>query len=1053
MNLYSEIKKDNRIKYGTNYEKVLNIIINQYSDRTHFIYEILQNAEDACATYIKFDLHKEFLEIRHNGRPFNTSDIQGVCGIADGTKDDGTRIGHFGIGFKSVYCYTDKPCIYSGDYCFKIVNQLFPEEIEKRDDVLHDETCMILPFDKAEVTSQVAYKEINHALKNKITSESIIMLNSIENIKINVEDDPDSIEIDKKKYSLQDDNVYSLSLHSTTKNSFNKTKIVEIDTDYLYFTDAEKDATSVVFRVEGKELKEIKHSKIYAFFPTAKEAHQKFYIHAPFDTTPARDNFKEGAEYGRHNIELVDRIGDLIWFAFTWMRDKGYLTAKGLNSVFPVYEYEHGDIFYNIYEKAVDIIGEEYIIPTNVPGEFKKIKDICIPSRENLLDVFGDEDVRTLTGKNNISWISKEFLSDSFKDVRTFLNDNFSVTKYEWKDLVNRFDNRYLEKKSIKWLEKLFNRIDKICTNDDVYYQKFIDVRKIPFIRTAKGRQICARDKDNNLLVYLNNPDIAEYRIDSECLNSTIIKRFYEDILKVPNYDINQQAIEKVLPKYDKPLNIAVNRAVVKENIADLKIIEKALNVNLDLIEELRNKYLVTDGKSWYRPSEIYIPSQDKRLGYSLLRGIKELKFLSNMYFDDTVMGIKPDENFYRKIGCNYGLKIKRASILEYREYVKRYLGSSEAKALNVKIFSKNYTSAKIEWDIFFDGFPDVFKQMSISRSINICKFLNSVVNQFDIQGEIVGADDKNYSGRNVESAEIYSVIGMMLAHEKWIYTNDSDEPYSPLEISKTAIRADYKVAPRLIDLLPFKEENNALMDYINELYDNKADADMVKRCLENPENLYKMAQAFAKNEARANAKEKKSIRDLIESADRKQKEINDRQDDIEVRPISEKALEKRQEKLEEEFAASLDNFVYVQKNLRFTARECNKEERMFLEEEYGGVCQICGEHILKYNSEPYYEAVKIIKASNAPDILRDSRKYGWDSLCLCPNCAARYKHSSKRISDLYDQVMSIDVELDSDDTIDINIELPEGEKRQIRYSPRHFLALKEAFKIFADIK
>ena len=125
MTLYKTISEENRIKYGTESERILRIIINQYSDRTHFIYEILQNAEDAGATHVKFHLERERLVIYHNGRPFDEKDIEGVCGIANGTKEDGTRIGHFGIGFKSVYCYTEKPHIYSGKYHFVIKNQYF----------------------------------------------------------------------------------------------------------------------------------------------------------------------------------------------------------------------------------------------------------------------------------------------------------------------------------------------------------------------------------------------------------------------------------------------------------------------------------------------------------------------------------------------------------------------------------------------------------------------------------------------------------------------------------------------------------------------------------------------------------------------------------------------------------------------------------------------------------------------------------------------------------------------------------------------------------------
>ena len=127
------------------------------------------------------------------------------------------------------------------------------------------------------------------------------------------------------------------AMRTTVKNYATKKQRIT-DANYLFFTDAEQEATAIIFKVDGKELKAVKNSKIYAFFPTAKEAHQNFYIHAPFDTTPARDNFKEGAEYGKHNIVLVKAIGELIWFAFQWMRDHHYLSVSGFNTVFTIRE-------------------------------------------------------------------------------------------------------------------------------------------------------------------------------------------------------------------------------------------------------------------------------------------------------------------------------------------------------------------------------------------------------------------------------------------------------------------------------------------------------------------------------------------------------------------------------------------------------------------------------------------------------------------------------------------------------------------------------------------
>ena len=191
-------------------------------------------------------MEKDQLIILHNGRPFNEKDIEGVCGIANGTKEDGTRIGHFGIGFKSVYCYTEQPFIYSGEYHFVIKNQLFPQEVAAKPGLDYKVTCMILPFDKPEVPAAIAYQEIKDALIKKITAESILMLNNIGDISIEIEGYPKVIQINKQKYPLDKgqykDNVFGLSIQTTIFDKVTK-KNGEQDADYLFFTDAEPEAT------------------------------------------------------------------------------------------------------------------------------------------------------------------------------------------------------------------------------------------------------------------------------------------------------------------------------------------------------------------------------------------------------------------------------------------------------------------------------------------------------------------------------------------------------------------------------------------------------------------------------------------------------------------------------------------------------------------------------------------------------------------------------------------------------------------------------------------
>ena len=90
---YDRIRADNIREYGEG-TRHLGFLGRLYTDRTHFIYELLQNAEDAGATKIVFELAKDRLEVRHDGRFFSEKDVRGICGVGEGTKaEDLTQIG------------------------------------------------------------------------------------------------------------------------------------------------------------------------------------------------------------------------------------------------------------------------------------------------------------------------------------------------------------------------------------------------------------------------------------------------------------------------------------------------------------------------------------------------------------------------------------------------------------------------------------------------------------------------------------------------------------------------------------------------------------------------------------------------------------------------------------------------------------------------------------------------------------------------------------------------------------------------------------------------
>ncbi len=100
-----------------------------YTQPGHFLFELLQNAEDARARTFRVSFHPDRIEVWHDGLPFDLRDLVGVTSIGQTTKRK-NQIGFFGVGFKSVYEVTERPRIYSDVYAFEIVDVSIPRRLE-----------------------------------------------------------------------------------------------------------------------------------------------------------------------------------------------------------------------------------------------------------------------------------------------------------------------------------------------------------------------------------------------------------------------------------------------------------------------------------------------------------------------------------------------------------------------------------------------------------------------------------------------------------------------------------------------------------------------------------------------------------------------------------------------------------------------------------------------------------------------------------------------------------------------------------------------------------
>ena len=87
---YNKIGQNPRI----NYRK----IFTPYSDKTHFVYELIQNADDNESECIELQLYENELIVWNDGDEFLEEDVHSICSIGFSNKDL-TQIGTFGMGF------------------------------------------------------------------------------------------------------------------------------------------------------------------------------------------------------------------------------------------------------------------------------------------------------------------------------------------------------------------------------------------------------------------------------------------------------------------------------------------------------------------------------------------------------------------------------------------------------------------------------------------------------------------------------------------------------------------------------------------------------------------------------------------------------------------------------------------------------------------------------------------------------------------------------------------------------------------------------------------
>lgn len=990
------------------------ILAEIYTDPSHFIYEILQNAEDASAKEARFELFEDRLDIYHNGTDFNFKDIEGVTGIGNsGKKEDLTSIGKFGVGFKSVLAVTDTPRIYSGEYSIEIKDFVIPSEIDTNELVKEPlkETLIRLPFNHKSRPKEETFVLVSKKLKN-IGLETILFLKNIEEIKWKT---PDA-----NGHYLKSSEPLNCSLcqEKNIKNNIKKVILVSsnIDESYIVISKpikiSDKDLkVEIAYKLSKQNNKEIvipesDNSRLVVYFPTEKVTYLNFLIQGPYKTTSNRENIP--LEDDEQNKVILEETANLVAESLSYIKDLGYLDTNFLNLLPINFEWKEkkGPIYSVIYDKVKNKLLNEELLPTS-DNKFTKATDALLARGKELTEFLDIDDIRQLFSKQH--WLDANITQDKTRELRDYLIREFEVHEIDFEKFSKEITYDFLKTKSDEWMIDFYSRL---LNQESLWRSPAGILRTKPIIRLENGELDAPFNNDGKNLVYLPTEISSKYKTVKKSLteNENSLKFLKELGLKEP--DLFAEINEFIIPKYQSSNPIKdegyfddiekILKAYEDENLPEKdKTSLGELLKSSSFIDSFKN-----DTKENYlkRPNETYLNNSDLK---TYFEGYQSVFFVSDELYKK--FDKKRLENFLKKLCVE-----DKPKCLEISD-----LSEEEKEKLIKDHGNKKYTKK----DYVYEGLENFIKQMTIDKSLLLWKLLLKDIENlrsWNLKNFLTGKYIWSHY-RNDHNEKFESKLLKLLKQNAWLIDKNKNFRKSS-EITSDQLIDDYRdreknpsSAEELIGILGIKPEiykNNINETIADELNISRDD---VKKMMENLKNNPEIVKSLCKSSNNTPTFPTNSV----DNRERREKRVAD---NYNVAP------EKVYEKCERNVRTSraIDSTAYLTDNYT------NENEQM--------VCQICKEEMpfKKRDGHYYFEKVEALSS----DYLK--KEHEAQFLALCPLCAAMYKELIKKDEEAMKTFFN---SLKSGNEPSIPIKFQEEEK-SIRFTNKHFVDIRTIINI-----
>jgi len=292
-------------------------LFRQVQSPRHVLSELLQNADDAKATWIRATVDNNIFEFVHNGEDFDSDALQSLCQFGLSNKRHLHTIGFRGVGFKSVFSIGPQVTILTPTLSFGFNKKRFTEPFWIDSAKLsNEETIIRVKIDDHRKIAAIK-TEIEHWIKSPIP---LLFFSNI------------------KKLEIQHDIINKEILRAGPINNAKYIRLSGRETIDVMIIDSEPeifpmDALQEIRDERGSSelelppsivqiilCKDIEHH-LYTVLPTDVKPYLPFSLNGPFIQDPARKEIKHPATSST-NQWLLERIGELTAKSMiAWLRN------------------------------------------------------------------------------------------------------------------------------------------------------------------------------------------------------------------------------------------------------------------------------------------------------------------------------------------------------------------------------------------------------------------------------------------------------------------------------------------------------------------------------------------------------------------------------------------------------------------------------------------------------------------------------------------------------------------------------------------------------------